>query len=329
MYQISLGSRAGVLNRAFTIAMLLLIVVQVWRLFHFHFRLVRWRYRLHLLEQEAREEGVVTVTDPEALPPVNPYARFWEMVPSMAIMFGLLGTFIGLTLSLSEIPVTGDVEAIQKGLSRSIPSMGTAFWTSLSGLVVAISVRITNSFMASEFRARVIQQLLSSEPEVIEALESAAFQQGRDGALLRPHGIRELLWHQNRLLNNTVARVAPQISDGIARGLGQLNHLPGGGGSDQAVFSQLEQVTRELKQWQEEQRAAAQEENQHLRELVEQQRQLTQSMTREMAGFQTQIARLTSTLTSSGQPAVSPEQAENATVAEVPAAKTSDWPHHK
>ena len=88
-------------------------------------------------------------------------------------------------------------------------------------------------------------------------------------------------------------------------------------------------MTRELKQWQEEQRAAAQEENQHLRELVEQQRQLTQSMTREMAGFQTQIARLTSTLTSSGQPAVSPEQAENATVAEVPAAKTSDWPHHK
>ncbi len=221
MYDISMGTRAGLLNRSFTIAMLILVVYQLWRLFTSYLKLKNWANRLTILEQEAREEGVVTIAETNVLPPIDAYSRLWEMIPSMAIMFGLLGTFIGLTVSLSEIPVTGDVLAIQKGLSLSIPSMGTAFWTSLSGLVVAIAIRITNAIIASNFKHYVIDRLLMSEPQVIEALESAAFQKGRSGALLRPHGIRELLWHQNRILNQTLARVAPQISEGIARGLGQ------------------------------------------------------------------------------------------------------------
>lgn len=259
MFQISLGSRAGLLNRGFTIIMLVLVLIQVWRLFHFHFRLVRWRYRLHLLEREAREEGVVTVTGSDALPPLDPYARFWDMIPSMAIMFGLLGTFIGLTLSLSEIPVTGQTAAIQKGLSRAIPSMGTAFWTSLSGLIIALSVRITNALMASEFRHKVVNLLMLSEPQVIEALESAAFQQGRDGALLRPHGIRELLWHQNRVLNQTVARVAPQISEGIARGLGSISQIPDAAeGGQELLLQELRKMNVQVEQLVQQQAQTAQ-----------------------------------------------------------------------
>ncbi|MCB9639594.1 MAG: MotA/TolQ/ExbB proton channel family protein [Myxococcales bacterium] len=266
MYDISLGARAGILNRFFTVAMLLLVVVQLWRLFHFRMRLSRWRDRLLLLEQEAREEGVVTVTDNKVLPPTNPYMRFWDMVPSMAIMFGLLGTFVGLTLSLSELPVTGEVDQIQKGLSRSIPSMGTAFWTSLSGLLVALTVRIANAFMASSFRKRVIQTLMQSEPAVIEALESTAFQTGRDGALLRPHSIRELLWHQNRLLNQTVARVAPQVSEGIARGLSQI----GNGGAAPLPTTQQAPIDRLARQ--------LEIQNTSLQTMIEQQQAILQQL---------------------------------------------------
>lgn len=266
LYEISLGHRAGILNRFFTIAMLLLVVVQIGRILRFRLRLARWRYRLHLLEQEAREEGVVTVTDPAVLPPLDAYARFWDGVPSMAIMFGLLGTFIGLTLSLSEIPVTGEVEAIQKGLSRSIPSMGTAFWTSLAGLIVAIAVRLSNAFMSSDFRIKVVQTLMMAEPQIIEGLESAAFQQGQDGALLRPHGIRELLWHQNRLLNQTIARVAPQVSEGITRG---LSHFAQGGSNPAALASShlVDQVTARLQY-------ALTEQTRLLSEIAQQQKSL-------------------------------------------------------
>jgi hypothetical protein len=271
MFQISLGSRAGLLNRAFTIIMLVLVVVQLFRLIRFHFRLVKWRYRLHLLEQEAREEGVVTATDPAVLPPLDAYTRFWDMIPSMAIMFGLLGTFVGLTLSLSEIPVTGEVDAIQKGLSRAIPSMGTAFWTSLSGLIIALAVRITNALMASEFRHKVVNLLMVSEPQVIEALESAAFQQGRDGALLRPHGIRELLWHQNRLLNQTVARVAPQISEGISRGLTQISDVPSGVGEGGAMVAELQKMTSQMG------------------EMLAQQQQATQALARELQSLRQEV----------------------------------------
>lgn len=270
LYDISLGNRAGILNRFFTIAMLLLLFVQLVRIFRFRLRLARWRYRLHLLEQEAREEGVVTVTDPAVLPPLDAYVRFWDGVPSMAIMFGLLGTFIGLTLSLSEIPVTGDVEAIQKGLSRSIPSMGTAFWTSLAGLVVAIAVRLANAFMSSEFRYKVVQTLMMAEPQIIEGLESAAFQQGQDGALLRPHGIRELLWHQNRFLNQTISRVAPQVSEGIARGLAQIaqgSSTP----ADLATSHLVDQLASRLQH-------ALADQTRLLSEILEQQKSLLHSL---------------------------------------------------
>jgi hypothetical protein len=281
IYHIAWGYRGGILNRSFTLITLLIIAIQCWRWFSFHLRITRWRYRLHLLEQEAREEGVVTVTDPEALPPLDPYMRFWDQVPAMAIMFGLLGTFIGLTVSLSQIPVTGEVEAIQKGLSVSIPSMGTAFWTSLCGLVIAITVRMTNALMGSTFRQKVINLLMASEPQVIEALESSAFQHGRDGALLRPYGIRELLWHQNRLLNQTVARVAPQISEGISRGLGQISPDASGGGQE-ALIQQLHNLMGTFEMLEEQNRNT-------LERVSQQQEAMVQAISRELGELRREL----------------------------------------
>ena len=222
LYDIALGSRAGLLNRTFTIVSLALVLFQIWRQIHLRLRINQWRFRFLLLEREAREEGVATVTDPQALPPLDAYGRLWQMMPSLAIMMGLFGTFVGLTLALSRIPVTNNLDAIQKGLSHAIPSMGTAFMTSLCGLIVALSVRITNSALAAEFRKKVLQPLMLSEPKVIEALEVAAFKRGWDGALLRPHGQREVLWHKNRELNQTFERIGPQITEGLTRGLQEL-----------------------------------------------------------------------------------------------------------
>lgn len=298
MYGIALGERAGLLNRIFTILMILMVVIQVFRWIRFRVRLQRWGYRLFRLEQDAREEGVVTAIDSEVLPPLDPYVRFWDQVPSTAIMLGLLGTFIGLTLSLSEIPVSVDVELIRKGLSKAIPSMGTAFWTSLCGLIVAISVRIINSMMSAEFRYKVVDKLMQSEPQVIDALETAAFQQGRDGALLRPHGIRELLWHQNRLLNQTVARVAPQVSEGITRGLAQFTQqFPME--EHKALLDTLHRMTDRIEGWQQQQThliAKQKEDFEHQRQqidqMIQQQKHSTRVLSQELAGFQQQLREI-------------------------------------
>ncbi|MEM1009405.1 MAG: MotA/TolQ/ExbB proton channel family protein, partial [Myxococcota bacterium] len=214
-----------------------------------------------------REEGVVTVTDADALPPQNPYMRFWTLLPSWALMFGLLGTFVGLTLSLAEIPVTGEVEAIQKGLSRSIPSMGTAFWTSLSGLLVALGVRIANSWMAASFRKNVVQVLMSCESAVREALENAAFYMGQDGALLRSHSVKEMLWHQNRMLNQSIARVAPQVSESVVRGLRHLDPVSSTSTSGAHLETYIVQMLQQQQQFQNE-----------LSQLFEQQNQLLQHL---------------------------------------------------
>ncbi len=295
MYKIALGDRAGVLNRVFTILMIIMVVVQILRWARFRLRLRKWGFRLFKLEQDAREEGVVTAIDSDVLPPLDPYVRFWDQVPSMAIMLGLLGTFVGLTLSLSEIPVSVDVELIRKGLSKAIPSMGTAFWTSLCGLIVAILTRIINSMMSAEFRYKVVDKLMQSEPQVLDALETAAFQQGRDGALLRPHGIRELLWHQNRLLNQTVARVAPQVSEGISRGLAQIStQFPAE--EQKTLIQSLHLMTEKIEQWQQQQnqlitqqRDYFENQRQQIDQLIQQQKHSTRVLSQELAGFQQQI----------------------------------------
>lgn len=338
MYKIALGDRAGVLNRVFTILMIIMVSIQLYRWIRFRLRLSRWGFRLLRLEQDAREEGVVTAIDPEVLPPLDPYVRFWDMVPSMAIMLGLMGTFIGLTLSLSEIPVTMNVEDIRQGLSKAIPSMGTAFWTSLSGLIVAIVVRITNSLMGAEFRYKVVDRLMRSEPQVINALESAAFQQGRDGALLRPHGIRELLWHQNRLLNQTVARVAPQVSEGITRGLAQFTQqFPME--EHKALLQELRAMTNKIETWQQsqnelisQQRSYFENQHQQINQLIDQQKRSTRVLSQELAGFQQQIRDMSVGQQPSGHhvvqqahPAATPNPMSEHTVTEMRALDGKEW----
>lgn len=335
MYQIALGDRAGLLNRIFTILMILMVAVQIFRWIRFHLRLQRWSFRLYRLEQDAREEGVVTAIDPEVLPPLDPYARFWDQVPSTAIMLGLLGTFIGLTLSLSEIPVSVDVELIRKGLSKAIPSMGTAFWTSLCGLVVALVVRIINSIMSASFRLRVVDKLMQSEPQVIDALETAAFQQGRDGALLRPHGIRELLWHQNRLLNQTVARVAPQVSEGITRGLEQFSQqFPME--EHRALLDALHRMTERMEGWQNnqhqlisQQKAEFENQKQQIDQLIQQQKHSTRVMSQELTNFQQQLREMSwqerATTPSPVHVRIHPGDHSERTVSEMRALEEDSW----
>ncbi|MBC7342247.1 MAG: anti-phage defense ZorAB system ZorA [Clostridia bacterium] len=61
--------------------------------------------------------------------------RFFSFVPSLFTGLGILGTFVGLTLGLTQVDLhTEDVEVLKEGIKALLGGAGTAFSTSLLGI---------------------------------------------------------------------------------------------------------------------------------------------------------------------------------------------------
>ncbi len=65
----------------------------------------------------------------------------WERWPGVAVLLGLLGTFVGLTAALTQLPFQGGLSKLTDGLQLVLPLMGTAFWTSVCGLLASLILR--------------------------------------------------------------------------------------------------------------------------------------------------------------------------------------------
>lgn len=78
----------------------------------------------------------------------------WEKLPGLAILLGLLGTFIGLTFALTQLPFQGNLKQLTGGLQQVLPLMGTAFWTSVCGLVASLALRVNQGQAVQLMNAR-------------------------------------------------------------------------------------------------------------------------------------------------------------------------------
>ncbi|HAA55800.1 MAG TPA: hypothetical protein DCE42_13645 [Myxococcales bacterium] len=85
----------------------------------------------------------------------------WQQIAGAAILLGLLGTFFGLTAALTQLPVQGGLKELTGGLQQVLPLMGTAFWTSVCGLVASLSIRLINGISSTfgESRQQAIETL--------------------------------------------------------------------------------------------------------------------------------------------------------------------------
>ncbi|MEG1825280.1 MAG: anti-phage ZorAB system protein ZorA [Cloacibacillus sp.] len=101
-----------------------------------------------LLKVESQEGGTAVYSTVESAqyfnfntlsPKIN-----WDQqgkAPSLYTGLGILGTFLGLTLGLlgQEFGVDVDIKQLSAGVTRLLSGVGTAFTTSLVGLVIALS----------------------------------------------------------------------------------------------------------------------------------------------------------------------------------------------
>ena len=81
--------------------------------------------------------------------PMMPEA-FRQITPNMLTSLGILGTFVGIVLGLSDLELS-DRELMQQGIQTLIEGMGTAFITSVAGILGSIAVTAQAKFWEGRF----------------------------------------------------------------------------------------------------------------------------------------------------------------------------------
>lgn len=217
LIEIAWGDRANGLNQAFSVLLIFVFVIQSLRFAVFWDKINQWSRAFVSAKLAFDQDGSIKIESrmDELQPPHSASAQLWIVLPPIIIMFGLIGTFVGLTLALALIPFGGNATEIQAGVQSALPSMGSAFWTSLSAICAAMIIRLTTMLMESMFNRRVLKVIVSAHPDLIRHIEREAFLHNRPGALLRPHSLRELLWQQNRDLNQQINHLGEVMSSSI------------------------------------------------------------------------------------------------------------------
>ena len=78
------------------------------------------------------------------------HSQFAELIPGFMTSLGVLGTFIGLVQGLSSLQVrTEDIAVLQNSIGSLIEGMSSAFYTSIAGVICAISFQLIRRLIIS------------------------------------------------------------------------------------------------------------------------------------------------------------------------------------
>ncbi|MBR1646522.1 MAG: anti-phage defense ZorAB system ZorA [Selenomonadaceae bacterium] len=81
---------------------------------------------------------------------------FWQNYGGIFTGLGILGTFLGLTIGLSGVDMTGgDIETLKSGIAKLLSGVETAFVTSLVGIFCAIVYSVGHHWLMKNFQSAV------------------------------------------------------------------------------------------------------------------------------------------------------------------------------
>ncbi len=96
------------------------------------------RYRQSFVEpQEKTEEEAASYFTTETVIGGTLNLRYWKAVPSLLVGIGILGTFVGLTLGISDFD-TQSAEAVRASIESLLSGLATAFVSSIAGMALSI-----------------------------------------------------------------------------------------------------------------------------------------------------------------------------------------------
>ena len=159
----------------------------------------------------------------------------YKLVPALLTSIGITGTFLGITLGLSEFNMGGESKALLASAAQLLEGMKTAFYTSLAGLslsaVFMAVMKISSSSIAkaqNQFTVSIAKQYLEASPimylknisnenqqEVIDAqLKSAKVMESLGGSM---NAVVEQLSSLSQTFNGEV--IATTISRAVTESL--------------------------------------------------------------------------------------------------------------
>ena len=131
---------------------------------------------LDLVSVQIESETIrLPVGRPMTLPEAD---RLVRACPGMLVSLGLLGTFLGLTLSLGDLsPLLrqgGNVQELLPAFGQIVAPMGTAFQTSLAGLSMAILITLCGQLLRINRVSEDLLELLQAWLEAVVRSEPDA-----------------------------------------------------------------------------------------------------------------------------------------------------------
>lgn len=129
--------------------------------------------------------------------------KFTEQMPSLLTGSGILGTFIGLTFSLSNIS-TGDSESLQQSINQLINGSGMSFFTSIVGIGASLGV----SWKLSKKKDNISSDYIEIKNIVSDLIETRSTNQ-----LIAEQS--NMLYQQKSDIQEAVSKISIGIVNGI------------------------------------------------------------------------------------------------------------------
>ena len=155
-----------------------------------------------------------------------------QSASGILVGLGLLGTFLGLTISVYGFD-TSSSENIEKGIQSLLSGMGTAFSTSLVGMFfsiiyTAIEKRQTNRIrrFIDELCSSLDNEYLASEIEISECkvnhlLKVLAFE-NEEGNLILPGNLLRDIYKETTYQTGTLRTLVTDLSDRLTDGFSEI-----------------------------------------------------------------------------------------------------------
>ncbi|MGI2906290.1 hypothetical protein [Tolypothrix sp. VBCCA 56010] len=142
---------------------------------------------------------------------------FCRILPNLLLAFGLLGTFLGITISLSEInqtinqTTTSNVTTLVTELKKPLQGMNVAFFTSLIGLFFSVVLTVVN-WLQNTSQAKY--RLISSLEDYLDNI----YQPTIDGHTRLDKAVDRMANLQNEFLTN----FGKNVRDVVEQSLGKV-----------------------------------------------------------------------------------------------------------
>ena len=161
----------------------------------------------------------------------------YRYVPALLTTIGVLGTFTGISLGLSDFNAGGDSKALMQSAWTLLSGMKTAFYTSLAGLLASIAFMLILGFYGKK-RERAYRILSQELGELCITLSPVALLHN-----LKSEGQEELVRHQMQ-----AAKAMVETSQRLSKTLGSLDDTLGSFNSEKIANNISEAVRTAVKE---------------------------------------------------------------------------------